>query len=311
MKKFSLKNTTFLLKSILIILLLPSCSNEKDDNNSDIKKEVGYDYENFLKIREKYNDRFFAVVWDNGKAYFINERGNKLFNKGFENANNFSEGLAAVKENGFWGFIDPNGQFIIDPKFNNVSEFSDGLSCVSMPYNVEYVNGRLTNETFGYINFKGEYIIKPIYSRNSAFYKGRANQVKRGLDGYETNTFCIDKKGKKVTNCYEKKYQEIFEGLQIYADEKGYRNILGFADSLDNIVIPANFDRCGNFVNGLAPVQEIGNSAGVVDEVTGTPLYIEGVWGYINKKGDWIIKPFYSSASDFSCVNKITKKSKF
>jgi hypothetical protein len=311
MKKFSLKNTIFLLKSILIILLLSSCSGEKDDNNSEIKKDVGYDYENFLKLREKYNDRYFAIVWDNGKAYFIDEKGAKLFNKGFDDANNFNEGLAAVKENGLWGFIDPKGLFIINPKFNEVSEFSEGLSCVSLPYKIEYVNGRLTNETFGYINFKGDYIIKPIYARKSIFYKGRAKQVKRDLAGYETDEFCIDKKGKKVSNCYDKNYQKIFEGLQIYADQKGYRNILGFADSLDNIVIPANFDRCGNFVNGLAPVQEIGNSAGVVDEVTGAPLYIEGVWGYINKKGDWIIKPFYSSASDFSCVNRITKKSKF
>ena len=84
MKKFSLKNTIFLLKSILIILLLSSCSGEKDDNNSEIKKDVGYDYENFLKLREKYNDRYFAIVWDNGKAYFIDEKGAKLFNKGFQ-----------------------------------------------------------------------------------------------------------------------------------------------------------------------------------------------------------------------------------
>ena len=41
----------FLFKSLLIILLLSSCSDEKDDNNSEIKKEVGYDYENFLKLR--------------------------------------------------------------------------------------------------------------------------------------------------------------------------------------------------------------------------------------------------------------------
>lgn len=42
----------------------------------------------------------------------------------------YSEGLLNVKVDGKWGFIDHDGKFIIPAKFNDAREFSDGLAAV-------------------------------------------------------------------------------------------------------------------------------------------------------------------------------------
>lgn len=45
------------------------------------------------------------------------------------------------------------------------------------------------------------------------------------------------------------------------------------------------FDYAFKFVNGLARVR------------------VDGLWGYINAKGEWVIKPQYNNAKDFRKVS--------
>ncbi len=83
-----------------------------------------------------------AVVKEkNRKAGFINKEFQYIINPQFDDASDFSEGLAAVKigENcnkreydcGKWGFIDINGNWVIKPKFNGIGTgFSEGLAKV-------------------------------------------------------------------------------------------------------------------------------------------------------------------------------------
>lgn len=56
-------------------------------------------------------------------------------------AENFSEGLAAVKINGKWGFIDKTGKMVIPATFSGAKDFSEGLAAVE-------INGK-----WGYIRY--------------------------------------------------------------------------------------------------------------------------------------------------------------
>lgn len=48
----------------------------------------------------------------------------------YEQAEDFSEGLAAVERNGKWGYIDATGREIVPPGYDEVEPFSDGYAKV-------------------------------------------------------------------------------------------------------------------------------------------------------------------------------------
>jgi KWG Leptospira. len=62
-----------------------------------------------------------------GNTYgYKNESGKVVITAKFDDANSFSEGLAAVLQNGKWGFIDKKGNFVIPAKFDESWSFSEG-----------------------------------------------------------------------------------------------------------------------------------------------------------------------------------------
>lgn len=93
---------------------------------------------------------------------FIDTTGNIAIKQKFEDAREFSEGLAAVKENGFWGFIDRNGEYVIKPKFEFVDSFSSGRALVRVA------------DKYGYIDKEGELAIEPTHWLSCPFSNGLA-----------------------------------------------------------------------------------------------------------------------------------------
>ena len=58
-----------------------------------------------------------------GKWGFIDAKGQYVINPQFDNAGDFSEGLAAVEIGDRWGFIDTKGQYIVKPQFDSAGPF--------------------------------------------------------------------------------------------------------------------------------------------------------------------------------------------
>jgi hypothetical protein len=56
----------------------------------------------------------------------------------YEDADYFSDGLAAVKKDGKWGYIDEEGKMVIEPQFDYAGTFSEGVAVV----------GELCQETY-------------------------------------------------------------------------------------------------------------------------------------------------------------------
>ncbi|HEX2640476.1 MAG TPA: WG repeat-containing protein, partial [Pyrinomonadaceae bacterium] len=58
------------------------------------------------------------IVRVNGKAGFIDRTGTVVIEPKYEDAYDFSEGLAPIKVDGKWGFINESGRTIVEPRFD-------------------------------------------------------------------------------------------------------------------------------------------------------------------------------------------------
>lgn len=108
--------------------------------------------------------------------------------KNIEYFSPFHEGLAAVKKGEQWAFIDINGRVIIDYRDNIVVATGDQMTCCSMDKSTGYPffeNDRsIIKEVkdgiflYGYMNSKGETVIKPNFINATHFHKNRAIVLK-------------------------------------------------------------------------------------------------------------------------------------
>jgi WG containing repeat len=161
---------------------------------------------------------------------YINKAGEQVIHFNFDEANEFSEGLAAVSKNRKGGYIDKTGRQVIPLQFDGVWNFSEGLARVEVsgqsmdevPEQMRFINKQgkivftVTNgqwadefseglanvrirkgadaneEIWGYINHSGQFVIKPQFQQAEPFYHGLAQVFFNGQMGY------IDKSGKFV-----------------------------------------------------------------------------------------------------------------
>ncbi len=77
----------------------------------------------------------------------------------WDNANDFSEGLAGVKKDGKWGFINTDGELVIPCIYDSVGAFSEGLCAVQTGY------------AWNYIDTEGNVAVKAILKRQTNFPK--------------------------------------------------------------------------------------------------------------------------------------------
>ncbi len=79
------------------------------------------------------------------RSSYYDYSGNQLFGTYFDQARQFSEGLAAVMQDGKWGFINSKGNYIVPSKYYLVRPFKDGLAMVF-----------IDKEQWGYIDKNGK-----------------------------------------------------------------------------------------------------------------------------------------------------------
>jgi hypothetical protein len=170
----------------------------------------------------------------------------------------FSEGLVSVTQNNKVGFRDKTGKLIIPPRYDDAGPFSGGLAAVS-------IDGK-----YGYIDRSGKMVISPRFKEAGPFCEGLASVTVDGNQGGY-----IDTSGKLVIKEEESEVGRAFsEGL---AAVRGKNNKYGFIDKTGVFVIQPQFDRAGDFSEGLAAVQQL-------DEHWPSNL------AYINPKGEIVIQ---------------------
>jgi hypothetical protein len=129
-------------------------------------------------------------------------------------SNSFSEGLLPVETKGKWGFVDKNGRLVIDPQFEDASDFSDGLAPVKIhseettwcPPDASGSRSGFTMK-WGYIDKTGKLIIPAQFESAAPFSEGLA--VIHNCE----QAFFIDKTGKIVVSGNFRYASSFFGGL--------------------------------------------------------------------------------------------------
>lgn len=129
---------------------------------------------------------------------------------------------------------------------------------------------------FGYINEQGDIVIKPIFRKAGDFKDGFAKVTTN--EGKHTYV----KKDGQLLNQYFDMCYPFKDGMgRIEKYGSGYGSTYGFVNKNGEIAIEPKYENVGDFYNGLALVK------------------INSNFGYINKLGEIAIEPKYYSATKF------------
>jgi hypothetical protein len=213
------------------------------------------------------DQRFFPIktgdLWG-----FVNEAGLVTIPLSYEEADNFSEGLAVVKTNGKYGYINKSGTLTIDARFDDALPFHEGHAVVEL-------KGKL-----GMINRSGEFIIPAQFEDLGNLTDGLTYFLKDSLYGY------FDSKGivripPAFTDAFDYK-----EGKAIVS----LNHFFGLIDKYGTTFIPMKYDdlRLYQDQTYLAMSNEY--------------------WGLISISGDTILPFEYDYIGPLSCNRALVEK---
>lgn len=187
------------------------------------------------------------------------DKASKVVSSGFEDAGDYSEGLAVVKLRGRMGYADKTGKVTIQPQYDWAGKFSGGLAAVQ------------TGKLLGYIDTTGKLVIEQKYTDAGEFSEGIAAVSVDGKYG------AIDKTGALVIQPSYEKMGPLSDGLIAISQSGKW----GYIDKTGATVIDPQFDKADKFVGGLAPAWS-GRKC-----------------GFIDKTGKWVVEAKYDDAMPF------------
>jgi hypothetical protein len=156
---------------------------------SKVKKDgkIGYvNKEGVEIIKPQYNEGLtfnegYTAVRMESNWMFFDSTGKAITDAIFEDAIGFKNGFSAVAKNNLYGYINTSGKVVIPFQFSNARSFSEGLAPAAN-----------AKGYWGYIDTKGEWIIKPAYDFTDNFENGEARVIKGD------KSFYIDKQNKVI-----------------------------------------------------------------------------------------------------------------
>ena len=128
---------------------------------------------------------YYSVVFSEGLAMvkvdgrgYINKKGQLAILPQFDEADDFSEGLARVKLNGNYKYINKEGNLIAESQFDKAKELYEEHGSVEVNGKRVYINEGLAvvevNGKYGYINKEGNVVIEPQFDNAGEFTEGLA-----------------------------------------------------------------------------------------------------------------------------------------
>lgn len=219
---------TFGLLILVVIGLLLACNNKpKDKFDKENFKEILNDPRvNTKEVGEREGIKYFQVE-KNGKTGFRDLDGKIVIEPIYDMAEMFSEGYSAVTVGEKHGFIDETGKYVLPlQSYEFLGSLHNGLADFRI------------NDKVGFINIKGEVIIKPQFDWADEFSEG----------------FCV------VRN----------DNGKLGSGKNGY------IDTTGKLVIDFKFKNAGKFENGKAKVQidkdfvYIDKTGNIIAETNGT-----------------------------------------
>lgn len=215
----------------------------------------------FSAAREFKDDVAFAA--QDGLFGLIDRNGFWVVEPTWSDCLPFSEGRAAVQSGDKWGFIDETGALVIEYQFREVGSFSCGRAMAR------------TGGSYGYIDPLGNMAVSEKFRSAGLFVDDIAFATQ------SSNTYIINKAGDPQytldsgvsASSFSEGFALVQKGGRSYYITKYARRAFG-SDTEFEDALP--------FSGGYAAVK------------------IDGLWGYINTKGDMAIKPQFVGAASFS-----------
>lgn len=112
-----------------------------------------------------------SKIYIDNKVGFIDSIGQIIIEPKFNNALEFSEGLASARITGKYGYIDSEGNFVIEPKYDYAESFNNGTAVVYLEGTPGILN-RDNSEKF-FNNYKSI----SFFNNNLAFVKTKTDKM--------------------------------------------------------------------------------------------------------------------------------------
>ncbi|WDF63583.1 WG repeat-containing protein [Flavobacterium sp. KACC 22763] len=241
-----------------------------------------------------------AFFRQNDKVGLINNKFEIVLAPKYDVIRAFYKGYARVALNDKWGIIDTTGKEIaevvydeIGDGFNNTTWAKKGKAYGLVhngvfielpgvtefgPFGTQDLIAAKKDGKFGFVDFKGQWVLKPLFDKAKGFSQNLAPVCLRGKWGYTNLTGeCI------VQPTYTDAEPFSENGLAAVKNLNGW----GFIDKTGNLVIPTDYEISavfGNytrdekgFVNGLARVKH------------------KGKWGFLKPNGEILIEWFQNA----------------
>ncbi len=216
---------TFIFGLLFLIAIgfLISCNTKpKEKSIKETFEEILNDPRvNSKEVGEREEIKYFQVI-KNGKTGFRDLDGNIVIEPKFDNAEMFSEGYSSVQVGKKYGLIDETGKFVLPlQSYEFLGSVHNGLASFR------------TNDIVGFINIKGQEIIKPQFDWVGDFSEGLCvvrndnGKIGSGKYGY------IDTTGKVVIDI-KFQYANNFENGQAKFE---LNNLWGAIDKTGRVVI--------------------------------------------------------------------------
>lgn len=228
----------------------------------------------FIGINAGISQKFISLikVQKGGKFGFLDDSAKEIIPCEFDIAGEFTEGLIPLKKGDNWYYYNTNGSLVLDlgNKFTVCGQFQDSVAFVTeLPatFDERFSIWRISNKELQYIDRKGNIVLKIdneweavfSYPSDVRFYNGMLRLMKQLLPNSTDWHF-------------------------------------GFMDKSGKLVLPFEFRNQGavnseNFSEGMAGI-------GIDNYDYKSPEVIEN-FGYINKRGAWLISPKYKKVYPF------------
>ena len=246
------------------------------------------------------------IVEKNGKYGVVSEKGAVILPLKYSNINSNKNGYT-VKLNEKAGLFNSEGKEIIPISYHWVytSKIDDNIPIVA----------KLNESKAGYINTKNEWVIPPTYlyafdfqqgvaivkkGRNYMYINLKGEPVIQDFDNYviepSDNTYIVGvrKECKYMVYDLNGNLLDTYDGFinnwsgnAIFGVKKGGK--WGYIDGYGKVIIPLEYEKVGDFSEGLAAVRK------------------DGKWGYINLKNEVVIPFEFTNRGVSSFKNGVAK----
>ncbi|MEI6510180.1 MAG: WG repeat-containing protein [bacterium] len=216
-------------------------------------------------------------VFQNGKWGYIDDSGRMLLPPQYDQALDFSEGLAGVQAGDSFDYIDVYGDKIFGSSYfyQEVGYFEDGLAPVLAT--VQDLGNR-----FGFIDKAGRRVIDLNFIEALDFSEGRA-VVRTSTQALSWGH--IDTAGNLIGPANHADAQPFSEGLARVLDALQSGMLWGYVDRNGNQAIAPQFAEAFPFSDGLAAVGNGAQYAG---------------FGFIDRSGTMVLPAIYDQVASFS-----------